>query len=232
MANKHNSTSHSREYIINTMWDDFDGKIDDEIIEASLVRLGIISSISKSWLKEHFIDKQLSAKECAEILKCSVGHVQNRLKAWKITKKKHGITTGNNQAHRRMLWKRKIQNAQPNRKEVVVFIVDSDTPLFEYPSITAAAKKLKLSREHIRDCLSPKKVRKTAGGLKFMSKKGWEEHKKLIKPTEPTKPTITADTSYEDMIAIAKADIHGPTIITDAKTIDGGQFQYERGGLK
>ena len=130
MANKHNSTTHSREYIINTLFVDFDEKIDDEVIEASLIKLGLISSVTRSWLKEHFIDKQLSAKECAELLGCSVGHIQDRIKKFKLEKNRFGITTGNNQAHRRMIWKRNIQNAQPNRKEVVVFHSDSDTPLF------------------------------------------------------------------------------------------------------
>jgi len=58
--NNHNSTRHSREYIINTMFTDFNELIDDDIIEKSLVNLGIISNISKTWLKEHFVDKQLS----------------------------------------------------------------------------------------------------------------------------------------------------------------------------
>lgn len=193
---------HSREYVINTMFTDFDEKIDDEIIEASLIKLGIISIVSKSWLKEHFIDKQLSAKECAELLGCSLGHIQSSITKYRLEKKKYGITTGNNQAHRRMLWKRKIQNAQPHRKEVVTFLIDSDTPHFEFPSITAAAKGLHLAREHIRDCLNPKKARKTARGYKFMYKKAWQEHAKF------NKLTITADTSYEDMIAIVKAEIH------------------------
>lgn len=197
----HNSTRHSREYIINTMFTDFHELIDDEIIEKSLVNLGIISSISKSWLKEHFVDKQLSAKECADLLGCSVGHVQSRLQAFKISKKKFGITNGNNQAFRRMLWRRKLQDAQPNRKEVVVFRGDSETPIFECPSIVATAKKLGILREHVRDCLNPKKPRHTAGGCRFMYKKVYEEHLRL------TTPTITKDTPYDEMIAIAKADI-------------------------
>jgi len=213
MANKHNSTTHSREYIINTMFVDFGEKIDDEIIENSLINLGLISVVSKSWLEEHFIDKQLSAKECANLLGCSLGHIQKKIQDYKLNKKKFGITNGNNQAHRRMIWKRNIQNAQPNRKEVVVFLVDTDTPLFECPSITATAKKLRLSREHIRDCLNPNKVRKTAGGFKFMFKPAWEEHKKF------NKLTITAGTSYEDMIAIAKADIHGEVKTFNAKEL-------------
>lgn len=201
MSTNHNSTRHSREYIINTMFTDFHELIPDELIEKSLVNLGIISNISKSWLKEHFIDKQLSAQECAYLLGCSLGHIQNKLKVFKITKKKFGITNGNNQAFRRMLWRRKIQEAQSHRKEVVVFRGDSDIPLFECPSITATAKKLLIAREHVRDCLNPKKARKTANGCRFMYKKVWEEHLKF------NTPTITSQTSYEEMIDIAKADI-------------------------
>ncbi|MCX6076035.1 MAG: hypothetical protein NTW78_04020 [Campylobacterales bacterium] len=207
MTNSH-STKHSREFIINTMYMDFGEKIDDEVIEASLIKLGIISAISYVWLKEHFIEKQLSAKECAELLGCSVGHVQATVQKFKLSKKKFGITTGNNEAQRRKLWKQKIQNAQPNRKEVVVFHEHSETPIFECPSITAAAKKLKLSREHVRDCLNPNRQRKTAGGFKFMFQKPWEEQKAFNKAKELEKiPKITAHTSYEEMIAIAKEDI-------------------------
>ena len=202
MANKHNSTSHSREYIINVMWGDFNGKIDDEVIEKSLINLGLISAIAKSWLKEHFIDKQLSAKECAELSGCSLGHVQRKIQDYKLNKKSFGITNGNNQAFRNMIWKRNIQNAQPNRVEVVVFRALDDAFIFECPSITETAKKLGIAREHVRDCLSPKKPRKTANGFKFMHKRAWEEHKKF------NKMTITADTSYKDMIAIARADTH------------------------
>ncbi len=156
MANKHNSTTHSREYIINTLFVDFDELIDDEVIEKSLIKLGLISAVTRSWLKEHFIDKQLSAKECAELLGCSLGHVQKKIQDYKLNKKTFGITNGNNQAHRRMIWRRNIQNAQPNRKEVMVFHIDSDTPIFECPSIMATSRKLALAREHIRDCLNPK----------------------------------------------------------------------------
>jgi len=157
----------NREYIINTLYDDFDQLIPDETIEKSLVKLGLISIVSKSWLKEHYIKKQLSAKECATLLDCSIGHVQKKIQDYKLNKKRFGITNGNNQAHRRMLWKRKQQNNQPHRKEVVIFHIDSTEPLFECPSITAAAKKLNLSREHIRDCLNPNKKRQTAGGFRF-----------------------------------------------------------------
>ncbi|MDD5373286.1 MAG: hypothetical protein PHO62_07680 [Sulfurimonas sp.] len=198
----------SREYIINTLFSDFNEKIDDDVIEASLIKLGIISSVSKTWLKEHFIDKQLSAKECAEIAGCSVGHIQKCVQTYKLTKKKFGITTGNNGAHRRMLWNRNIQNAQPHRKEVVVFHVGADYPIFECPSIAYAAKKLNISREHIRDCLSPTKPRKTAGGFSFMHLKAWEEVKAFKKARQDAlKPRITSSTPYEQMIAIAKEDI-------------------------
>lgn len=205
MANKHNSTTHSREYIINTMFVDFDEKIDDEVIEASLIRLGIISSVAKSWLKEHYIDKQLSAQECAELAGCSLGHIQRKITSYKLNKKKFGITTGNNRAHRNKLWKQKIQDSQPNRKEIAVLRAYDEAFIFFAPSITSAAKKLQISREHIRDCLHPDKKRKTAGGFSFMHKRAWQEHEKFLKIKN--KEVITANTSYEDMIAIAKADI-------------------------
>lgn len=201
MANKHNSTTHSREYIINTMFTDFGEKIDDEIIEASLVKLGIISCVSFVWLKEHWINQQLSAQQCADLAGCTVGHIQKKIQDYKLNKKRFGITTGNNRAHRNMRWKQKIQSSQPHRKEIVILRDHDDAFVMECPSITAAADKLRISREHIRDCLNPKKVRKTANGYKFMHKKAWEEHKKF------NRPCITASTSYEDMIAIAKEDI-------------------------
>ena len=205
MANKHNSTTHSRAYIINTMFDDFHQLISDETIEASLIKLGIISAVTRSWLKEHFIDKQLSAKECAELLGCSIGHVQKKIQGYNLNKKTFGITNGNNQAHRRMVWKRNIQNAQPNRKEVIVFHSDSDTPLFECPSIVETSRKLKLAREHVRDCLNPSKKRKTAGGFKFMFKKVYDEQQRISNAFKSSPiPTITSKTSLEDMIAIVK----------------------------
>ena len=199
------STNKSRAYIINTLYDDFDGLVSDEVIESSLIKLGIISSVSKQWLKEHFIDKQLSAKECSEIIGCSLGHIQGCIKKYKLTKKNFGITTGNNEAHRRMLWKRKIQNAQPNRKEVVVFDADGDTPLFECPSIEATARKTGINREHIRDCLNPNKQRNTAKGLRFVLKKEYVE-KELAKDIKMCLDNriINSGSSIEDLISATK----------------------------
>jgi len=205
MSKAKNSTTHSREYIINTLFTDFGEKIDDQVIEDSLIKLGIISAVSYRWLKEHFIDKELSAKECAELIGCSVGHIQGCLQKHKINKKKFGITTGNNAAHRRMLWKRNIQQNQPNRKEVVVLRASDGAFVFECPSIAETSRKLNIKREHVRDCLNPKKQRHTADGFKFMFKKAWDEHVKFMKIKN--KEIITAESSYEDVIAIAKADI-------------------------
>jgi len=52
-----NSTQHNRSYIINTMYEDFDEKISDEQIEASLIKLGIITAVDRTWLKKHYIDE-------------------------------------------------------------------------------------------------------------------------------------------------------------------------------
>lgn len=167
MANTHNSTTHSREHIINTLYDEFQGAVTISKIEKALIRLGFISAVSKEWLKEHFIDKQLSAKECAELVDCSVGHIQGCIKKYKLTKKKFGITTGNNQAHRRAVWKRNIAKSQPHQKAVKVYHVGDSEPIFIFNSITKTAKKLQIPREHIRDCLNPKKQRKSAYGFRF-----------------------------------------------------------------
>jgi len=208
-----NCSTHNRAYIINTLYDDFGGVITDEIIESSLIKLGIITSVTRLWLKEHYIDKQLSAKECAEMLGCSLGHIQKKISSFKLTKRKHGITTGNNQAHRIMRWKKKQQSNQPNRKEVVVFNIDSEIPLFTCPSITATALKLNIAREHIRDCLNLNKQRKTAGGCTFMYKKEWDEYmsskevievknqKTLILP----KKQLTSKSTIEEILSAARS---------------------------
>lgn len=164
---KKDKSNPTRAFIINTLYDEFKGKINDEQIENALIKARVISAISKSWLKEYFIDRELSARECALIAQCSLGHIQGCIKKYKLEKKRFGITTGNNQAHRRVIWKQKIQDSQPNRKEVIVFHHDSDTPLFQCPSIIATSRRLGIGREHVRDCLNPNKCRKTASGFKF-----------------------------------------------------------------
>jgi len=159
--------NHSREQILNTLFKDFKELVPKEDIEESLMRYGFISIASKEWLKEHYIDKQLSAKEIADLLSCSLGHVQKTIGKYKLTKKKHGITTGNNQAHRRAIWKRKTAASQPHAKAVKVFHVGEHNHIFIMNSISATAKKLHLAREHVRDCLNPDKQRKTANGFRF-----------------------------------------------------------------
>jgi len=208
-----NSTTHNRAYIINTLYDDFQQLIPDETIEASLVKLGLITSVTRLWLKENYIDKQLSAKECAEMLGCSLGHIQKKISSFKLTKRKHGITTGNNQAHRIMRWKKKQQSNQPNRKEVIVFHIDSEIPLFTCPSITATALKVNIQREHIRDCLNTNKTRKTAGEFKFMLKKEWDEYmssKEIIEVKNKRtlilpKKQLTSKSTIEEIIGAAKS---------------------------
>lgn len=171
----------TRAFIINTLYDEFDGKIDDSLIEQALIKAKVITAVSKAWVKEHFIEKELSAKECARLAGCSVGHMQKSIQKYKLEKKRFGITTGNNQAHRRMIWKRNLANAQPNRKEVIVFSVDSDKPLFEAPSIMEASRKLNIRREHIRDCLNPNKPRKTAYNFRFVFAKDYYARNATIK---------------------------------------------------
>ncbi len=163
----------TRAFIINTLYDEFDGKIDDNQIEQALIKAKVITAVSKAWIKEYFIEKEFSARECAELAGCSLGHIQRCIQKYKLEKKRFGITTGNNQAFRRMVWKRNLANAQPNRKKVIAFSVDSDKPLFEAPSIMEVSRKLNIKREHIRDCLNPNKPRKTAYGFRFVFAKDY-----------------------------------------------------------
>lgn len=58
-------TYHSREEIIDILYKDFQELIPKETIEESLIKFSFISICSKEWLKKHYIDKQLSAKEIA-----------------------------------------------------------------------------------------------------------------------------------------------------------------------
>jgi len=160
-------THYSREEIINILHKDFDELIPKETIEESLVKFGFISICSKDWLKEHYIDKQLSAKEIADLLSVSLGHVQKTISKYKLTKKKFGITTGNNQAHRRAKWRQRVAASQPHAKPIKVFIVGQENHIFVMNSISSAAKKVGIAREHVRDCLNPNKPRKTAGGYRF-----------------------------------------------------------------
>ena len=160
-------THYSRSEIIAILYKDFQELVPKETIEESLIKFNFISICSKEWLKEHYIEKQLSAKEIADILNVSLGHVQKTISKYNLTKKKHGITTGNNQAHRRAIWRRKLAAAQPNAKAVKVFRVGEENHIFVMNSISAAAKKLNIDRERIRDCLNPKKPRQTAKGFRF-----------------------------------------------------------------
>ena len=171
----------TRAFIINTLHDEFKGKINDEQIENALIKAGVISAISKSWLKEYFINRELSARECALIAQCSLGHIQGCIRKYKLEKKRFGITTGNNQAFRRMVWRRNLAKAQPNREEVIVFSVDSDKPLFEASSIMEASRRFNIPREHIRDCLNQNKPRKTAFNFRFEYKKDYYDKKEKEK---------------------------------------------------
>ena len=160
-------THHSREEIIDILYKDFQELIPKETIEESLIKFSFISICSKEWLKKHYIDKQLSAKEIADLLSVSLGHVQKTISKYELTKKKFGITTGNNAAHRRAKWRQRVAASQPHAKPIKVFVVDQENYIFVMNSISSAAKKLNLAREHVRDCLNPNKQRKTAGRYRF-----------------------------------------------------------------
>jgi hypothetical protein len=160
-------THYSRQEIIDIMHKDFQGLVPKETIEESLIKFNFIAIASKEWLKEHCIEKQLSAKEIADLLSVSVGHVQKTISKYNLTKRKHGITTGNNRAWRRAKWKQNLAKSQPHAKAVKVYKVGQENHIFVMNSISSAAKKLNLAREHVRDCLSSKKPRRTAGGYRF-----------------------------------------------------------------
>jgi len=160
-------THYSREDIIDIMFKDFQELVPKETIEETLVKFSFISIASKDWLKEHYIDKQLSAKEIADLLSVSIGHVQKTISKYNLTKRKHGITTGNNKAWRRAKWRQNLAKSQPNAKAVKVYVVGQENHIFVMNSISSAAKKLNIAREHIRDCLHPTKQRKTANGYRF-----------------------------------------------------------------
>lgn len=160
-------THYARNEIVDILYKDFKELIPKETIEKSLIKFSFISICSKEWLKEHYIEKQLSAREIADMLNVSLGHVQKTIQKYKLQKKKYGITTGNNQAHRRALWRRKSAAAQPHAKKVKIFHMHDTEPIFIMNSISSAAKKIKVAREHVRDCLNPEKQRKSAGGFRF-----------------------------------------------------------------
>jgi len=160
-------THYTRDEIITIMHKDFQGLVPKETIEESLVRFNFIAIASKEWLKEHYIEKQLSAKEIADLLSVSLGHVQKTITKYGLTKKKHGITTGNNQAWRRAKWRERVAKSQPHSKAVKVYVVGQENHIFVMNSISSAAKKLNIAREHIRDCLHETKKRKTAFGYRF-----------------------------------------------------------------
>ena len=202
MKARFNHTAHNRAYIINTMFEDFQRLIPDEQIEASLVKLGIISAIDIVWLKQKFINENLTAKQCAKLAGCSTNHIQTQVKKYNLTKKRFGIVYGNNQAPRHKSWKNKIQEAQPHRKEVVVFNVGSNTPLLECPSISATAIKTGLRREYIRDCLNPLKQRNTANGLYFKYKDDYDRELRLQRAKNTH--NITHDVSFEQLVEMAK----------------------------
>jgi len=157
----------SRNFIINTLYEDFDGKVSDAEIEQALIRLNIITAVSKEWLKEHYINQKLSAKDCGIISGCSIGTIQKYITKYGLTKRKHGLTKGNNTTRRNKEWRLKTAKAQPHSKGVVVYHVGEDSPFKVYVSISKAAKCLNLAREHVRDCLNPKKLRKTARNYRF-----------------------------------------------------------------
>ena len=157
----------SRNYIIDCMYEDFKGKVPKEDILRSLSDLGIISLVTKEWLFEHYITKNLSAKSCAEIVKCKTGTIQSYLKKYGIVKKKFGITSGNNKALRRKSWTKKIAKSQPHQKAVKIIKVGETEPIRIVNSIAAAAKYLGIRREYVRDCLKSSSARKTTAGYRF-----------------------------------------------------------------
>ena len=149
------------------MFEDFKGLIDEDIIEQSLINLGIITGISYRDLKEMYIDKQLSFYEIAEVMGCSPGHINKCITKYGLQKKNFGITTGNNQAVRRGTWRHNVRVSQPTRKAVIAFKANGKKQIAEADSISQMADILKIKREYIRDCLLPHKHRNTAMGYRF-----------------------------------------------------------------
>jgi hypothetical protein len=160
-------------------------------------------TISKNWLMKHYIDLNWNAQMCADKRKVTIHIVRGLITKYKIQKWKYKAHKVWNKPKRSKKFYKHTQAVMPHSKPVLIFHKDSDTPIFEEPSITAAAKKIKATREHVRDCLNPNKQRHSTKGFRFM----------FVKEYYKPQVSTTSDMSMEELVAIAKASIHRDTNI-------------------
>ena len=125
---------------------------------------------TRQWLKEHYIDKRMSARQIAEIVGCSADRVYDYVRLWGLRKKddklrwsgKTDFIPANKGKPCPDHVKAKKRANMPHRKPVVMLSKKTGMVLKRFDSTTIAAKETGISRNNIKAVLHGK--RRTAGG--------------------------------------------------------------------
>lgn len=124
--------------------------------------------ISEKWLRENYLEKNLTRDILAEKRKVKVHVIDTLIRKYGLEKWRHGITHKvYNPAPRTNKQNLLVQKNQPHRKMVEQWDFKGVRLIAVFNSINDAAIKLGLMREHIRDCLNPNKKRYRTGGFMF-----------------------------------------------------------------
>jgi hypothetical protein len=134
---------------------------------------------TREWLKEHYIDKRMSASQVAELAKCHVDTVYFYVRLWGLRKRdgrrrwsgKTNFIPATKGKRQSIGERQKKRISQPHRKAVVAIAPDGQE--MRYDSITDAANKTGVSRENIRAVLHGKRNR--AGGYEWRYDRAYGE---------------------------------------------------------
>lgn len=161
----------------------------------------------RDWLKEHYIDKNLTAQECADIIGCSVKAFEARVRRANIRKCVDG----------KYIVKRK--NNDPRKIRVRVRSKTTDRIIGIYESLKQAARENSVDVASAHKCLHG--LRNSTGGLIFEEYRTHGEeviHRKLsIKETDTIVDTvkhlhhrsIPPRMGYDEGIAYYKKKLNG-----------------------
>lgn len=128
-----------------------------------------MEKFTRRWLKEHYIDKKMSAREIALMTNCSQDTVYRYVKLWGLKKKdgcnkwsgKTSFVPANKGKKMPDCLRRIRRSRMPHRKPVEMINAKGKT-LKRFDSINEAANETGIHRENIRQVLQGKRSR--AGG--------------------------------------------------------------------
>lgn len=125
--------------------------------------------ITKEWLKEHYIDKNMTIKECAKLLHVKSGAIAYLIGKFNLSKMDGAGRYKDPRFNKRIglkyndEWKQNIKLGQPQAKKVVRISKKGGRKV--YNTVTEAAKENGLFRENVKKACQGKN--KTSGGYRW-----------------------------------------------------------------